>query len=91
MKKHVPVVSTDAADITKRLHMVEGQLDAIARMIAADEECTAILTQFKAARSGLERAFALFLQANMRRCMGLKDLPAKSREELERITAELVK
>lgn len=91
MKNHAPAASQDVASITKRLHMVEGQLEAITRMMAAGEDCTAVLTQFKAARSGLERAFALFLQANMRRCMGLKDLPAKSREELERITAELVK
>lgn len=92
MAKHaVRAASGEAADITKRLHMVEGQLSAIERMIAEGESCVDILTQFKAARSGFERAFALFLQANLRRCIGADKLGAKSREEMERITAELVR
>lgn len=71
--------------------MVEGQLAAIGRMIEAEKDCTAVLTQFKAARAGMERAFALFLEENLRRCIGLEKMPARTRAELERITAELVR
>ena len=79
------------ADIIKRLNMVEGLIGAIRRMLAEGDACVDVLTQFKTSRAGLERAFALFLQDNMRRCMGLEKLPRASREELERITAELVR
>lgn len=86
----VTKVHGPAPDIIKRLHMVEGQLKAIERMLG-EGDCLATLTQFKAARSGLERAFALFLEANLRRCVGLEKLPPQARAELENITAELVR
>lgn len=71
--------------------MVEGQLKALEAKLEAGGDCVAILTQFKAARAGLERAFALFLEENLRRCVGLDKLPPKARTELETITSELVK
>lgn len=81
----------DGTSIITRLHMVEGQLKALEAKIAEGGDCVAVLTQFKAARAGLERAFALFLEANLKRCVGLDALPKKARAELETITAELVR
>ena len=79
------------SDLRRRIHMVQGQLDGVVRMLDEEKGCVEILNQLKAARAGTERVLALFLQDNLQRCVGAEGLSKQSRVDLETIIGELVK
>ena len=60
-------------------------------MVEEGQGCVEVLNQFKAARAGLDRALALFLQENLQRCIGASEMPKKKQVEIEEIIKELVK
>jgi CsoR family transcriptional regulator, copper-sensing transcriptional repressor len=60
------------SDIIKRLHYVKGQLDGIERMINDDKDPDKIITQFKAAEEGLNKAHFLLLDEVFRKGLALK-------------------
>lgn len=80
--------TTNTSALTKRINTVRGQLAAIVEMLERNEDCTDVLTQFKASRAGLARAFALFVETNVHRCMQ-HDAPEKAQKELKLLVAEL--
>lgn len=87
--KHVKKV-TPAFTLERRIKNVQGQLDGVLRMIDSGATCTDTMAQFKAAHAGLERAFALFLEENLTRCMASR-IDTSHKKEFEHILAELVK
>ena len=84
-------VSQSTPDLRRRIHMVQGQLDGVVRMLEEEQGCVEVLTQFKAARAGLDRALSLFLQENLQKCIGARAVSGEKKEEIEKIITELVK
>ena len=58
-----------AADFTKRLRRVEGQIRGLQRMIDEDVYCIDILTQVAAATRALQGVGLGLLDAHMRHCV----------------------
>ena len=46
-------MSEDQRNLIKRIHILQGQLDGIARMIQKEATCIQTLTQLKAIKSGV--------------------------------------
>ncbi len=90
MKTQKQAPDAQAAALRRRLHMVEGQIEGIVRMMDEERGCIDILTQFKAAQAGLDGAFSLFLQEHVARCVGAGTLEKGKKKELEKIMSALV-
>ena len=90
MQSHTKKVD-GSLELKRRIHMVQGQLDGVLRMMEEDRSCVDVLTQFKAAQAGIERAFSLFLEARVQQCVGAKDLSVTQQHELHHIIGALVK
>jgi DNA-binding FrmR family transcriptional regulator len=67
----VPLRISDeiAMQITGRLRRVEGQVQAIQRMISERRDCHAIAQQMAAARGALDRATVQLMTASMAQCL----------------------
>lgn len=74
-------------DLTKRLAFVRGQIDGLIRLIESEEDCFKILTQFKAAKAGLERVGVLFAKNYLQKCL-TQDKQTKG-EQLETALTEI--
>jgi DNA-binding FrmR family transcriptional regulator len=59
-------------DVVKRIATVKGQLEGIVKMINEDSDPDKILTQFKAATQGLQKAHHLLLDDVFRKNLALK-------------------
>jgi DNA-binding FrmR family transcriptional regulator len=71
--------------VEARLHLVEGQVRGIARMIAEDQPCLDILTQVHACRSAL-KAFAIRIVADeLSRIVARAATADASRADLDRL------
>ncbi len=79
------------AGLLRRLNNVRGQVEGVARMVERKEDCLSVLTQFKAARAGLDRSLAIFLESHLKQCIGIDDLPRAKKAEVEGILSELTK
>jgi DNA-binding FrmR family transcriptional regulator len=55
--------------LTHRLSRVNGQVDAIRRMIDEDEYCVDILMQLSAATGALDRIGEIILDQHLKRCV----------------------
>lgn len=80
-----------SANLLRRLNNVRGQIDGVARMVERKEDCLSVLTQFKAARAGLDRSLVLFLESHLKQCIGIDELPRTKKAEVEGIISELTK
>jgi DNA-binding FrmR family transcriptional regulator len=81
-------MSAEKTLLIRRLNNVAGQLNGIAKMLAESRDCFTVLPQLKAARAGLDKATALFIQQNLHNCLKQKPL---NESELEKILLELTK
>ena len=59
-------------DVVNRIATVRGQLEGIVKMINGDSDPDKILTQFKAATQGLQKAHHLLLDDVFRKNLALK-------------------
>ena len=59
-------------DVVKRIATVRGQLEGIVKMINEDSDPDKIITQFKAATQGLQKAHHLLLDDVFRKNLALK-------------------
>ena len=59
----------DAADLSKRLNRIEGQVRGIGRMIAEDRYCVDILTQVSAVQSALDALALKLLEHHLHGCV----------------------
>ena len=57
------------AEVVNRLKTIEGQLRAVRRMVAGEEECLRIATQAAAALEGLRGAMKIVLRNYMDDCL----------------------
>ncbi len=76
--------------VSQRLSNVQGQISGIIKMIDGGSDCIDILTQFKAAKAGMDRSFSMFLETNIRKCLKT-NLSASKKNDLEKILNELIK
>ncbi|MGC8774011.1 MAG: metal-sensitive transcriptional regulator [Chlorobaculum sp.] len=60
-------------DVIVRLKKVNGQIQALMRMIEAGEECDKVVTQFQAAKAALDNTFSLVLNRNLQNCLNRQD------------------
>lgn len=60
-------------DVIVRLKKVNGQIQALMRMIEAGEECDKVVTQFQAAKAALDNTFSLVLNRNLKNCLSRQD------------------
>ncbi len=59
-------------DIKTRLQSIKGQIDGLIRMLDEDKDPEKILTQFKAAKNGLDKAHFLLLDETYRKTLAIK-------------------
>jgi DNA-binding FrmR family transcriptional regulator len=60
-------------DVIVRLKKVNGQIQALMRMIETGEECDKVVTQFQAAKAALDNTFSLVLNRNLQICLNRHD------------------
>jgi DNA-binding FrmR family transcriptional regulator len=60
-------------DVIVRLKKVNGQVQALMRMIETGEECEKVVTQFQAAKAALDNTFSLVLNRNLQNCLNRHD------------------
>ncbi|NTV66234.1 MAG: metal-sensitive transcriptional regulator [Chlorobaculum sp.] len=63
-------------DVIVRLKKVNGQVQALMRMIEGGEECDKVLTQFLAAKAALDNTYSLVLNRNLQNCLNRQDAPS---------------
>ncbi len=56
-------------DVVARLKRVQGQIGGIIRMIEAEEDCAAVVTQLAAASKALDRAGFKIISTGMQQCL----------------------
>ena len=77
----------DTEALLARLRRIEGQIRGIHRMVAEDRVCEDVLTQLRAARSGLDQVGLLIMDRHVESCLmgalpedeGLRNLQAALR------------
>lgn len=52
-----------------RLKRIEGQLKAVIRMMEEEKDCTEVITQLSAVRSGVDRAIGVIVSSNLVECV----------------------
>lgn len=57
------------ADLTARLHRIEGQVRGVEKMVQEERDCAAILQQMSAIRSAVHTASLVLARAYAERCM----------------------
>lgn len=83
-------ISDETIDrILGRLRRVEGQVQAIQRMISERRDCHAVALQMSAARAALDRATVELMTSSMAEC--LRPNGQVESEELSRLTETFVK
>lgn len=59
-------------DIKTRLQSIKGQIDGLIKMLDEGKDPEKILTQFKAAKSGLDKAHSRLLDETFRKSLAIK-------------------
>ncbi len=75
-----------AEEITNRLRRIEGQIRGLQRMVEAQRDCEAILTQLMAARAALDRVGLLVVESFVQECILTAD-DAQARQRVGRVLA----
>ena len=75
--------------VLKNLNRVEGQVRGIAKMVEADRDCIAVVTQIAAARAALARTESDLLRQHLGHCVH-RAMKSKNAAEQEKVIEELV-
>lgn len=74
--------------LLKKINIVRGQLEGVAKMMENDRDCLEVLIQLKAAKSGINHLASSYAQEYLSKCLsGKRKLSAK---ELESIFKETI-
>lgn len=68
--------------LVARLHKISGQLQAIERMVLADEDCPEVLMQVISARRALKSFGDEIIHAHIHECLDHADSPEEGRKKL---------
>lgn len=77
--------------LIQRMRRIEGQVQAITRMLEADASCTDLLTQVAAARAALLAVGKIILQDHLHSCLREQQDTAAALDEIETILSQFVK
>jgi CsoR family transcriptional regulator, copper-sensing transcriptional repressor len=79
----------DKAELTRRLHRIEGQVRGIERMVEADRYCIDILTQVGAVKTALESLAFELLTDHVNHCVAgaLEAGPDAANEKVRELLA----
>jgi len=65
--------SEETQKLVKRLNIIKGQIEAVSRMIEAnDSECIDVFTQIKAIKSGMQKVGQKLIEGRMKECINSK-------------------
>lgn len=64
---------SELGDVVARLKRVQGQIGGVIRMIEAEQDCTAVVTQLAAASKALDRAGFKIISTGMQQCLTRDD------------------
>jgi DNA-binding FrmR family transcriptional regulator len=76
-------LSEGTRQVVDRLRRIEGQVRGLQRMIIAEEECEAVLTQVMAARAALDQVAGQVVLENLEACFAARS-PAVLRQKAAR-------
>jgi DNA-binding FrmR family transcriptional regulator len=72
---------TKKEQIITRLNRAAGQIEALTKQVAdKNADCTKVFLQFKAAQAAFDKAFAAYVERNLKKCIRKNDL--KSLDEV---------
>lgn len=71
---------TEKKALQRRFNIIKGQLDGIMRMIDADADCVAIITQMKAVKVGFNRLGESFIKNYLKQCVQKKQKSVEGKE-----------
>jgi len=75
--------------ISQRLNIIKGQIDGLSTLVEKEETCHKITEQFYAINSGLKKVIELYLEENLKSCLG--PINVKRREKIEFLLKEIIK
>ena len=76
-------------DQEQLINNIIGQLNGVKKMLQEEKDCTEIITQLKASKSGINTIMNRLIEENSKNC--LKDLSKKDREKLASFFQEIIK
>ncbi|GGK63839.1 metal-sensitive transcriptional regulator [Ornithinimicrobium pekingense] len=78
------------AELTNRLHRIEGQVHGITAMIESGKPCLDTLTQIAAARGALQAAALTILDQHLRHCL-LDNAPSAREASIDDASASIAR
>jgi len=75
--------------LIKRLNIIKGQIDGLAKLIEKNEDCRKVSEQFYAINAALKKVIELYFKENLTSC--LRSINLKKRRTLEFLLKEIVK
>ncbi len=75
--------------VIRRLKIIKGQVDGLAKLIEKEEDCQKITVQFYAVEQGLKKCLEMYLKENMTSC--LKSLDKKAKSKFNFLLKEIIK
>ena len=76
---------------SQQLRNVAGQITGILAMIEQKRDCADVLPQLQAAKAGIEKGIALYLETEMEQCLAASQASPVQRKKLEMLVRVLSK
>ena len=75
--------------LIKRLNIIKGQIDGLARLMEKNEDCSKVSEQFYAVNAALKKVIELYFKENLTSC--LMSINLRKRRTIEFLLKEIVK
>ncbi|MFW5703716.1 MAG: metal-sensitive transcriptional regulator [Patescibacteria group bacterium] len=76
--------------LDQRINNIIGQLEAIKKMTAEEQDCFKILIQMKAAKSGFSTIMKIFIEEQLGKCI-TDSMTKTEKEKMQQLLAEVLK
>lgn len=75
--------------LIKRLNIIKGQIDGLARLMEKNKDCSKVTEQFYAINAALKKVIELYFKENLTSC--LRSINLRKRRTIEFLLKEIVK
>jgi len=75
--------------LIKRLNIIKGQIDGLAKLMEKNEDCSKVAEQFYAVNAALKKVIELYFKENLASC--LKSINLRKKRTIEFLLKEIVK
>jgi len=75
--------------LIKRLNIIKGQIDGLARLMEKNEDCKKVSEQFYAINSAFKKVMELYFKENLTSC--LRSINLRKKQTIEFLLKEIVK